>query len=297
MRRVLTGIATALVLGLGMTGCDLNPASNDDEVTITLGDIAGIAAGTTQDVTATVKGNVAIESIVFKIYDSNDQDVTTSMFTVSQQNITLGAVEKVEIGVGKDMYYKITPKATVCNETYTLKVTATAGSASLTKPDDFQVTGGTCGTVEDTLKVKDVTVGNQNATAGSALDVDAMVVYSSADCNSSSATQALIDAWFGIVGGSATVLAPASANGFAPITKNWTVKNATKFLKVTATFDAIKKQSQIDALWSGTGSNSLSIATGDVIVVQTATGVFRLLQIVSASNAENGTVSVTGRIK
>jgi hypothetical protein len=92
-------------------------------------------------------------------------------------------------------------------------------------------------------------------------------------------------------------MAPSAATGFAPITQNWSVKNATKFLKVSVDFNSIKTQSAIDALWSGSGSASLAIAAGDVIVVQTVGGNYRLLLIESASNETNGVVTVKGKIK
>lgn len=295
MKKLFAGITATCLLGLGMVGCDLNPVSNDDEVKIELGDISTIAAGSTQYVTAKVDANVAITSIDISIFNNMGVEVTTSLFSVEKQNIEFGTKEKIEIGNNKDMYIKITPKTDVCNETYTLKITAVAGAASLTKPDDFSVTGGTCGPVEEVLTARNVTVGNQGASAGSALDVDAMVVYKQSEITT--AIQAAVDAWFGIVSGKATIMAPANANDFAPITQNWATKNATKFLKVTADFDNVKTQSAINALWSGSGSGLLPIATGDVIVVQTASGDLRLLQIVSASDATNGSISVTGRIK
>lgn len=279
-----------------MTGCDLNPVSNDDKVDIELGDISSIEAGSTQHVTAKIDANVAITGIVIGIFNGEGEDVTTELFTVAKQNADLGTKKKIEIGNGKDMYINITPKTTVCNETYTLKITAMAGAVSSTKEDGFSVTGGTCGIVEEELTAKNVTVGNQSAAQGSALDVDEMVVYKSSEVNGNSVNQAAVDAWFGIVGGNATILAPASANDFAPITQDWSVKNATKFLKVTADFDNIKTQSAIDALWSGSGSATLQIANDDVIVVQTTEGI-RLLLIVSASNTTTGSISITGKIK
>lgn len=297
MKKLLAGITGTCLLGLGMTGCDLNPLSNDDKVDIELGDISSIAAGSTQYVTAKIDANVAITEIDISIVNDEGDDVTTTLFLVEKQNVEFGTKEKIEIGNGKDMYVKITPKTSVCDETYTLKMTAVAGTVSSIKQDDFSVTGGTCGPVEEELTAKNVVVGNQSASQGSALDVDAMVVYKSSEFTDNPTVHAAVDAWFGIVSGNATMLAPASATGFAPITQDWSVKNATKFLKVTADFDNIKTQSAINALWSGSGSASLQIATGDVIVVQTANGDLRLLLIVSATNATNGSISVTGKIK
>jgi len=300
MKKLLAGITVTCLLGLGMTGCDLNPVSNDDKVDIELGDISSVAAGSAQFVSAKIDANVAITEIGISIFNEEGEDVTNELFTVEKQSIEFGTKEKILIGDGKDMYIKFTPKTTVCDETYTLKLTAMAGTVSSIKQDDFLVTGGTCGPSvieEEELEALTVVVGNQSASKGSALDVDKMVVYTTSQLNGNATNQAAVDAWFGVVSGKATILAPASANGFAPITQNWSVKNATKFLKVSADFNNIKTQSAIDALWTGSGSASLAIAAEDVIVVQTVDGIYRLLLIESASNATDGTISVKGRIK
>jgi hypothetical protein len=299
MKKLIAGITATCLLGLGMTGCFLNPASNDDEVDVKLGDISSIAAGTTQHVTAKIDANVPITEIGFNITNSAGEDVTAKLFTVQRLNIELGTKEKIEIGNNKDMYITITPNSAICNGTYTLNLTVVAGSASLTKHDEFEVTGGTCesGQVETELTARTVFVGNQSSTEGSALDVDEMVVYKSSQLKDNATSQAAVDAWFGIVQSKATIMAPSAATGFAPITQNWSVKNATKFLKVSVDFNSIKTQSAIDALWSGSGSASLAIAAGDVIVVQTVGGNYRLLLIESASNETNGVVTVKGKIK
>ena len=60
MKKLLAGITVTCLLGLGMTGCDLNPVSNDDKVDIELGDISSVAAGRAQFVSAKIDANVAI---------------------------------------------------------------------------------------------------------------------------------------------------------------------------------------------------------------------------------------------
>lgn len=292
IKKLLTGVTTACVLSLGMLGCDLNPVSDDDEVSIELTGISSITAGSGQAITAKVKGNVAITSIDVEIFDTTGDNLTDISFEVQKSNLS---GDEKEVKVGDDMSITVTPDEQACNGRYILKMTAVAGSASTTKSDTFTVTGGEdCSEpVEDPLTEKEVTLGNQDASAGSALDVDAMTVYKTSECVES--VRGDIDAWFGIVGGNATMMSPASATQFAP--KNWTVKNDTKFLKVEKNFDDIEFQSEIDALWTGTGSGSVSIAAGDVVVIKTVDGDYRLLKVESASNATTGSVTVTGKIK
>lgn len=300
MKKVLSAVAGAVAIGAIFIGCELNPASNDDKVSIELSNIPSIAAGDVQSITAKIDGNVAISSVSVKISDSYGDDVSSSDFTISKENFDFGAGEKkIKIGDNQDMYIRITPKATACNGTYTFTISATAGAGSSSKSTTFDVTGGmNCDEPdEDPLTEREVVVGNQSASKGSALDVDEMKVYSSSEANGSASVQAKVDAWFGIVGGKATVMAPASANGFAPITKDWTNKNATKFLKVTVDFDDVTYQSEIDELWTGSGESLVNISKGDVFVVKTNAGDYRLLKIEAASNDPSGEVTVVGKIK
>lgn len=295
MNKLFTVSVAALALGLGLMGCDLLGPTDADEVSITLGAIPAISSASNQAITGDVDANVEITSVTPVIKDASGTVVST--ITVTKNNVT-GTKKKLDLKT--DLALTLGVSAQTCNGTYTLELTAMAGTATTTKSGTFTVSGvkDCSAVVEDTLSTKQVTLGNQNASAGSALDVDLMEVYKSAQFAAAS-VQATIDLWFGIVStGAAKMMAPSVATGFAPIANNWTTKNATKILKVTADFNQIKTQSQIDLLWSEASSvSSVEIAANDVFVIKTVEGKYRLLRIVSASTSESGTAEVVGRIK
>ena len=289
MKKLLLAVAGAMALGTFFVGCDLNPTGTKSEnakVNLTVPDTLSLS--TTTPIIGKIKADEEITEVSYAILNSNNEIATG--VTVSGPSIS-----KVESYEFKNQALTISVGANVSAGTYKLQIIVVAGPEAITN-FSFYVKG-TTGPTEDPLQEKEVTVGNQDATKGSALDVDEMVVYGSSEANGSATIQAKVDAWFGIVSGKATMMAPASANGFAPVTKNWTSKATTKFLKVSEDFDDITYQSDIDELWSGSGESLVSISTGDVFVIETDGGDYRLLKIESASSATDGTVTIKGKIK
>ncbi|MBN1604581.1 MAG: hypothetical protein JW915_23435 [Chitinispirillaceae bacterium] len=297
MNKLFTVSFTALTLGLGLSGCLLGPASDEDEVSIDVDQVQIIGSSGNISITGDIKANVEINSVTCKVLDAVNAEVSPSLIEVDKDVTPVG--EK-KLDLEEDLKLRLKISAQACDGDYTLKIDVVAGTAERSALIPITISGvKTCSVVtEDTLRTQKVTLGNQTAAAGSALDADFMAVYSSQQFSAPS-VQATIDLWFGIVsGGTAKMMAPSVATGFAPVSNNWTTKNSTKILKVSAAFDQIKTQSQINALWTETGSvSSVQIAANDVFVIKTVEGNYRLLRIVSASASESGNAVVIGRIK
>ena len=304
MKKILGIAMAALVLGIGFVGCDLSPVSINDEVTISLGDITSITAGSEHNVTATVKGNVAIDDITIRITNDANQNVTTSMFTISKQNFSYGTKEKIEVGNNKDMYIRVTPKTDACNGTYTLEMTATAGSAVSTQKDNFTVTGGqvcngpSTGTPVDTATV--IAGANSNATHGSSIDLDGGVAWKSGDAANNVSKIDLCYAYSG-VNNVEKIGTPAWAkiSDFA-FARNWTNPPATKFYKVNMTaaeFNAITTKEDMPAFnESSATATSYNCATGDVFIVKTTENAIALIRIAEQVSGASGTITIK-RIK
>ncbi len=305
MKRVAKALTSISMLGiagmfvLNLSSCDaLGPEENDDNASVSIKQIenvtfSGGAETATRPLDGEIKGDPQINDVVFSIIYEGEDVTEEGHIIIDQGEFVYENKKKVDLDA-----ISLIINNTACNGTYTLKIDVTAGSAPGGNSTSFTVSGATaCGEQpEEQLQEVTVTVGNQDAGPGSALDVDSMKVHQSSDAKNSASIQEAVDVWFGIVESNASMMAPASApSGFA--TSSWTVKNATAFQKVTVAFDEITTQSQIDALWSGSGSSLVTIAAGDVFVVQTVEGNNRLLKIVSASDATTGTAEVTGKIK
>jgi len=297
MNKLFTVSFTAVTLGIGLSGCLLGPASDEDEVSIDVDPVQTIGSSGNITITGDIKANVEINTVRYSVLNALNAEVPPSLIEVDNDITPVG---KKKLDIGEDLKLRLKISAQACDGLYTLKIEVVAGTAERLALVPITISGvKTCSVVtEDTLRTQQVTLGNQSATAGSALDADLMVVYSSQQFSAPS-VQATIDLWFGVVsGGKAKMMAPSVATGFAPVNNNWTTKNATKILKVSASFDQIKTQSQINTLWTETGSvSSVEIYANDVFVIKTAEGNYRLLRIVSASASESGNAVVVGRIK
>lgn len=289
MKIGLRTIVCAFALGIGFTGCGLLDPDESSAPEVTLSVPPILDAGTTTPINGEVKASEEISSVIFTVVTAQNESVSESQIQV--EGPTVKGVKSFKF---KDSNLKIKISSNTPSGDYKIKVTVKADVENDTY-FPFTVEGGSTGPQEDILNEKTVTLGNQKAVPGSALDADNMQVYKTSEITST-ATQAKIDVWFGVTGGNATMMSPSSANAaqFAP--GEWTNKNSTQFKKVSVDFDDIKTQSDIDDLWTGSGESSIAVSAGDVFVIKTESG-NRLLKIESASNETNGTVEVTGKIK
>ncbi|MFW5775219.1 MAG: hypothetical protein ACOCW2_02920 [Chitinivibrionales bacterium] len=290
-------VGTAALLLTGLNGCDiLNPEENEDSASITVNEIGTINVSSGLQVytlEGQIKGDPQINDVDFSISRDDGGEIT------GVEVVTVNFAPENEKSVKLDDKVQIQVSSAACNGSYTLMISVEAGTANSSKPVSFTVAGATdCeGPTEELLTDTTVTLGNQEASTGSALDVDSMKVHGSSAARNSESIQASVDVWFGIVGGEASMMAPSAAPaGFSPA-EHWSVTNNTLFEKVQVDFDDITTQSELNNLWTGSSSTLVTISAGDVFVIETVDGNYRLLEIVSASDAKNGEAVVTGKIK
>ncbi|HEX2959577.1 MAG TPA: hypothetical protein VHO70_22265, partial [Chitinispirillaceae bacterium] len=280
MNKLFTVSIVALGLGLGLMGCDLLGPADADEVSITLGAIPAITSVSNQIVTGNVDANVEITSITPVIKDASGNTVIT--ITTTKNNVT-GTQKKIDLKT--DLALTLVVGAQTCNGTYTLELTAVAGSASTSKPVTFTVSGvKDCNQViQPTLAQTEVTMGSWKSTAnGSSLEADELKVYKGAELTD--ALRAEIDVWFSnTADGHAWLWSPKKAAAASYTPKDWAVQNETKFVEITGsvTFESITTQAQIDAQWNASSAKEfVDIVAGDLVVVKTNKGANRLLKIV-----------------
>jgi len=286
-------LASVVVGVFGLMGCEEDSTTAENKITIeAIGNVTG-TAGT----------QVAVQGEI-------EADATPTVTAVIQ-NSTGGGVPAAELSVtftdptddkpdlADDMAMTIVVGANgACNGTYSLVITATT-TTSVSQSAPFTVTGGRdCGLTEAT-----VTLGAQDATPGSLLDADAMVVYLTGGNTGAStpvANRPDCDVLFYY-----STVAPADYKFIAPDTAqgvltSWTAqeKANTSFKKVVANFDNIATQGDIDLLWAngGTSSKRLSIAVNDVIVINTSAGAYKAVRIESLTGSLGAAViSVKGK--
>jgi len=281
---LLTSLAT---LGLFIAGCGLTDPTEATAPTISgPSTIDTLAANTLKTITVKIEAD---DTVTFTYQMLNSAGTAASGINVTAVDVTPTKTES------KTINFSIT-NTTATAGSYKLRITATASGLTSTVDFGFIVKGTA---VVDTLATAQVVLGAASNANGSSLDVDSMKVYKTSEITST-AIQGYIDIWFAYTSsGDNKLYAPsvAATNGWAP--QNWTVQNATTFIKASSvSFSNIKTQAGIDSLWTSSGAaTSLAVSAGDVVVVHTVAGDNRLLKIDVVATSTSGAATVTGRIK
>jgi hypothetical protein len=296
MNKLFTVSVAALGLGLGLFGCDFGPLSPDtNEVSITLGVIPAITSASNQAVTGNVDANVEITSITPVIKDASGATVTT--ITISKNNVDN---TKKKIDLKTDLALTLVVGAQTCNGTYTLELTAVAGTASTTKSATFTVSGvKNCNdTTPQGTPVVTATISagsNSNSDLGSSIDLDAGVAYK---MSAAASHVAELDLCYSSTGAGVDKLGSpnwAKLSNF-DYAKNWTAPPATKFYKTDLTkaqFDAITTKEQIPAFVDASATaESYPAALNDVFTVKTTAGATVLVLINAKTDGAAGSITI-----
>jgi hypothetical protein len=307
---VVLGIGAVVVSCFGLFGCSALP-TDADSVTITLTSSAvdTITAGTgevTKSVGGSISTNKTISTVTASIVDSNGAalDATNgNLIKYSMATVPTGKDKLDLAGTGTDnaslaLTIHVVSSAAY-NGKYTLKISATAGSATTSKDVIFVVKNGTnhtAGTPAVISALLDVGA-NGNATLGSSIDLDIPAVYLSAAAATHVADLDLCYSHNGTLNTDKLFSpAQAKASGFT-YAANWTAPNATEFYKTTLTaaqFNAITTNEAIVALWTATSAQtaSLDCAAGDVFIAKTNLNATVLVLISTQVAGAAGSISI-----
>ena len=292
--KFLKGLAVVSCVGMLLFsfGCFDDPVSDEDSVVIQITSFATMTPGATKQIQGTIEASPAIDEAAITIALTKDgADASTHFETPTINDIE--AAEEIDLETNLGL--KITPKTTIPTGTYVLSISATAGSANSSDNVTFTVTNTT---PPDTLVPKQITLGSwQNPTIGHSLEADSMLVYSNTEA---AAISADIDVWYSNeADGSNAFYSPAQAATISHPPKDWAVKNQTQMAFVTADFDAIKKQSEVDALWAAVAAADkkqlLRPTANTVFIIETDKGNTRLVKFISGDGTNTGTAVIKGK--
>lgn len=301
MKKLAVFLMTGILAGISFIGCDMLNPTDEDEVTITLTTFSSIEGGSYEPVTAVIDANVEITSVSVSV--TKDGEAVTSGVTIEKQNMPTGE-EKIEVKEsGGDMKIEVKVAADACEGDYVFTISAKAGSAEVSKTNDFTVTNAKDCSVPEGTPVETMTLeagANKNSSLGSSIDLDGGDVWKMADaanhvseidiCYSHTASN-------GDKVGSPT-WAKASNYDYA---KNWDNPPETEMHAVSissTTFDGIATVEEIEDLWeSSSAAVSLTVEEDDIFIVKTTEGEYALVRITEQTAGETGSITIKVAIK
>ncbi|MFC1584906.1 hypothetical protein ACFL5V_05115 [Fibrobacterota bacterium] len=280
-------IAIMFSMGMVLTGCDLLGGDDEDENAAPTIENAAVATspvvvGVTYSLTGVVKDDAGIASITITVTDAagTASTITPIAGFAAQTTWDLGAN----------------------SQTFVVPVTAQAGAATLdivaTDDAGLTVTASVPLTVSTGVPLVPATLtagSSGHATLGSSIDLDADAVLLAADAAAAISEVDLVYLTEGGVDGfyspshAATVVTWSSWSSLTPPT--------ISFIKTdldAAGFNAVVNEEQIAELWAaGTPTTTtLSVAQGDVFVVQTTESLLALVLINTQVPGASGTISI-----
>jgi hypothetical protein len=281
-------LAFLMAMGLALTGCDLLGGDDEDTVEILNFDLSSVSVDVSD-------GNPDTIRVVGEIDASADITVVDVVVTDSATGEEITEDDGITVKKGSmtgsknaDLDIILVVEPATLTKRYTVKVTASTENGDATESASFYVTGFTGTPVVETQ----VVLGAQNATQGSALDLDDYSVYTSSQVTDNEAT---VDLYLGFAqtGNALRIMSPAEAatDGFAP--QNWPAgtTNETRFYQLetltAAEFNAITRQEDIDVLWDPANALSqaqLNISGGEVIIVETDQDLIRIIRVDNVSS-------------
>jgi hypothetical protein len=281
------GIIAAMWSGCGVT----NPASS---VTIKIDGIgAVVVGGASGQVTGSIQTDSLLTSVSMKVL-SGSTDVSSD-FTVSY---TSAYLNKKSVDLNTDMSTTVAAKTGTASGTYTLSITAEAGSITSTTTKDFGVTGGQTGTPVDTATL---VAGSNQAIAGSSIDLDEPAIYNSAASVANVSKIDLCYSYTNVAGFTAGdyLFSPdqAQSSGYT-YTSGWTTTpNTTAFYLTNLTaaqYNAITTKEQVAALWTAPAAPTpYALCTaGEVFIAKTDQSAIVLIYISAQTPGATGTISL-----
>ena len=171
-------------------------------------------------------------------------------------------------------------------------------------PEDKPTTPG----VTDTALVSKsaVSLGAQNATPGSSLDIDTWTVHAMTSAKANSTKIDLIFAYSTVGTGQAAIYSPNVAvnglngSGGFDFLAGFANPNTTEIKTTTATYAAVTNRRELDSVWTaGTAvaSGKLEITTSTVFLAKSELGKVAILQTSNLVTGANGTVSLAAKAK
>lgn len=278
MKKLMALLFIGLLI-LFWNSCDEIGPEPNTAVKVTIDGIDSVAVGGTVSVEGEISADEVIDTVIMAVKEAGTFSVTHTADYKNKKKVKLSELSTT-----------ITVTSATSG-TYTLEITAKAGSGTDVGLETFVVTGG------GDLVTKDITLGSwNNNTYGSSLDADAMTVYK---VNEAATNCAIIDIWYSnTLGGADRFYSPKKAAGAEHPPKNWTTQNETMMAKVPGVnFDAIKLQSEIDGLWANaTGKEEfLDLNNNDVVVLSSDQGKACLILFVEGDGSDTGKCKIKGK--
>jgi hypothetical protein len=264
------GAAVMVALSMALTGC----LTSDDEaggptISSSPADLT-IASGLTATFSVVASGS---GSLTYQ-WTKDDADITGAT-AASYSHIALSAED---------------------GSVYKVKVTDTKGT-----------TTSTGATLHILVTEQIVNLGAQTSNVASSLDVDTWTAYTA---GAAPANAAAIDVVFAYstAGNAAALYSPLVAkNGVAgtagfDFMQNWTITNNTDIRVVeVADWSTVTTAAAIKALYDGSSAPNpagrVFVLVGTKVVVRSNLDVYVLIRVDAVVQAENGTVSLTGKAK
>jgi hypothetical protein len=134
----------------------------------------------------------------------------------------------------------------------------------------------------------------ENATLGSSIDLDVPKVLLASAAKTAAADVDLVYA-NSFADDADKLWSPKTANDNVDFMSGWSVYNTTRFHKVTGvTFASVNTASELAALWkpSIAINTSITVVPGDLIIAETDKGKIVLIDIVSQSAGETGSINI-----
>lgn len=276
------------VLLIGLFGCvNVNNPSIPPKISISIGSIGPISAGSSFSVTGLITSDSVINNVSYSIVDSStgQADNSISFLAVVVPNRT-------SIDLHSDANLVI--KTTTTTKTYKLTITVISGSVTQSSYEYFRV----CQSGTALNEVTNISMGAQSANPPSLLSTTTMQTYSLTGL--SIANQALIDVifYYSTVSGvqQLNFVSPTVANGL-PFS-NWSVLNTTEFKEAQSSdYDQSTTIEDLTTLWgSSSGSSRIVINQGDVVLVKAVTGDISIIKINTLNGYDSyATINIKGK--
>lgn len=298
MKQFLKLLVAGAVCGMGFIGCGLVSPTDDDTISIDIKAIGDVRAGDDKPIGGTIEGKPDPDAtgISAKILDSDGATVAAEKIKVTKN--TPSAKSKFDLTT--DLSMKIVSTAEACNGTYTLEISAAAGSATTTKTATFTIVNGKdCNAIIPTgTPITEVTLeagANGNSTLGSSIDLDGGTVWKMTEAANNVSK---IDICYAHTASGDDKVGSANWAKLSDYTfaKNWATPPDCKMHAVTMTADAytaVDTKEEITALWSeSTAVTSLKVVDGDIFIVKTTENVLALVKITSQTAGETGKITI-----
>jgi hypothetical protein len=276
----------APILALALAGC-LEDATEPDKGIEFSGfpSSASATPSSPASVSGTIEAGKGLDSVVVNLSDPDGNAAARNKLATS----------------GKTSYQvdamKFSFAASSCDGTYRADFVAYSGSESKTQSVNISLSGAKdCDAPPDpALSTTSLTMGAQeNATLGSSIDLDVPKVLLASAAKTAAADVDLVYA-NSFADDADKLWSPKTANDNVDFMSGWSVYNTTRFHKVTGvTFASVNTASELAALWkpSIAINTSITVVPGDLIIAETDKGKIVLIDIVSQSAGETGSINI-----